>query len=335
MVPHLNEAVLSFQAVAEPTAGDRWRALFEYHWPAYQRWFLSEGIEARQTYLAGLRAMQRYMPELVPTYERLVELAGGGDLVARFLSYYCPPAYLSGCSQAVWPGDEPLLVRNYDYPPTLSDGVILGSRWNGRNVLGMTDGLFGLVDGMNGDGLAVSLTFGGRTIVGDGFGVPIIIRYLLEFCSNTPQAEKALKRIPCHMAYNVTVVDRAGRHLTAHLSPDREVVITDSRVATNHQKQVEWHRHARATATVERERYLLQRLTLHKEPAERFIGAFERPPLYSTAYDRGFGTLYTAAYWPARGQAEYRWPGQVWKHQVDAPDENVRHIRYPMGAVSA
>lgn len=335
MVPNLKEAVLTFQAVAEAEAGERWRALFDYHWPAYRNWFLSEGIEARQTYLASLRALKEFMPEIVPTYERLVELAGGGDLAARFLSYYCPPAYLSGCSQAVWPGNEPLLVRNYDYPPTLADGVILDSCWNGRHVLGMTDGLFGLVDGMNDRGLAVSLTFGGRTVVGDGFGVPIIIRYLLEFCSTTAEASKALQRIPCHMAYNVTVVDRQGRHMTALLSPDRGAIITDSRVATNHQKQVEWHRHARATATVERERYLLQRLTLHQEPANRFIGAFQRPPLYSTAYDRGFGTLYTAAYWPARGEVEYRWPGITWKHRVGAPDENVRHIRYPMGAAGA
>ena len=121
------------------------------------------------------------MPELVPTYERLVELVGGEDLQARFLSFYCPPPYLSGCSQAVWLGDEPLLIRNYDYSPALCDAIILETCWNGRRVLGMSDGLFGLVDGMNENGLAVSLTFGGRTIVGDGFGVPLIIRYVLEW----------------------------------------------------------------------------------------------------------------------------------------------------------
>jgi len=325
---------LTFEAVSEQEPGDRWRALFERNWPAYERWFLSEGIEARQTYLAGLRALKKYMPELVPSYEKLVVLAGGGDLAARFLSFYCPPPYLSGCSQAVWPGDEPMLVRNYDYPPELSDGVIFSSRWNDLWVTGMSDGLFGLVDGMNDAGLAVSLTFGGRTIVGDGFGVPIIIRYILEFCRTTTDAAKALKRIPCHMAYNVTVVDRSNRHLTAYLSPDRGTVITDSRVATNHQEQVEWHKHARATATVERERFLLQRLTLHDEPANRFVGAFMKPPLYSTAFDRGFGTLYTSVYWPARGEIEYRWPGEIWCHAANRLDEGIREIRYPLTAAA-
>jgi len=322
-------ASLSFEAITEEKAGEQWRSLFDRHWPAYKRWFLSEGIEARQTYLAGYRALKKYMPELVPTYEKLVELAGGGDTAARFLSFYCPPAYMSGCSQAIWSGDEPLLVRNYDYSPALCDGVILSTRWNKRWVTGMTDGLFGLVDGMNDSGLAVSLTFGGRTIAGHGFGVPLIIRYILEVCGSAREAARVLKRVPCHMAYNVTVIDKAGKYFTAYLSPDRKTIITDARVATNHQTHVEWHRHARATATVERERFLLQRLALHDEPADRFIRAFEKPPLYSTAFDRGFGTIYTSVYWPARGEIEYRWPGVIWHHEVAKLDEGVHHIRYP------
>ena len=104
----------TFRIVSEPDPGARFRTLFDGHWAAYRDWFLKDGIDARQTFLAGLRAMRQSMPELVPTYETVVELAGGGDLQARFLSFYCPPAYLAGCSQAVWPGDEPLLVKDVD-----------------------------------------------------------------------------------------------------------------------------------------------------------------------------------------------------------------------------
>ena len=103
---------IRFDAVSEAEPGPKWQSLFEQLWPAYSDWFLSEGIAARQTYLAGLRALKAHMPELVPSYEILAELAGGGDLEARFLSFYSPPPYLSGCSQAVWPGNEPMLVRN-------------------------------------------------------------------------------------------------------------------------------------------------------------------------------------------------------------------------------
>jgi hypothetical protein len=42
------------------------------------------------------------MPELVETYERLVELAAGDEIAARCLSLYRPPAFIVGCSQGVW-----------------------------------------------------------------------------------------------------------------------------------------------------------------------------------------------------------------------------------------
>ena len=323
---------LAFSVEQESLPGAQWQAQFARLWPAYHDWFLSGGIDPRQTYLAGLRALKAHMPELVPTYEKLCDLAGGGDLEARFLSSYCPPPYLSGCSQAIWLGGQPILVRNYDYSPDLNDGIIMETCWNGRWVLGMSDCLWGLVDGMNDAGLALSLTFGGRRIVGEGFGVPLILRYILEFCDTMQDAAEALTRIPCHMAYNVTVLDKKGKYFTVLLSPDRDAIITDSRVATNHQERVEWHRHARATATVERERFLLQRLTLHNEPAEKFIGAFLQPPLYSTAFEIGFGTLYTAVYRPSKGVAEYRWPGDICRLKIGASKKAQQSHRYPRSA---
>ncbi len=323
---------LTFTTVSEPQPDAGWRRQFDRLWPAYEEWFLSDGMAARQTYLAGLRALKAHMPELVPSYEVLCELAGGGDLEARFLSFYCPPPYLSGCSQAVWLGRQPILVRNYDYSPALCDGIIMETQWNGRRVIGMSDCLWGLVDGMNDAGLAVSLTFGGRRVVGDGFGVPLILRYVLEVCETAKEAAAALSRIPCHMAYNVTVVDKTGTYFTVMMSPDRDAVVTDSRVATNHQERVEWHRHARATATVERERFLLQRLTLHDEPVKKFIAAFLQPPLYSMAFENGFGTIYTAIYDPAGGVAEYRWPDDVWRLKLGSVKDGKRRVKYPAAA---
>ncbi|MEZ5912153.1 MAG: hypothetical protein R3D84_07960 [Paracoccaceae bacterium] len=38
----------------------------------------------------------------------------------------------------------------------------------------------------------------------------------------------------------------------------------------------------------QRERYLLQRLSLHREPAAKFVRHFLRPPLYSTHFSYGF-----------------------------------------------
>ena len=193
---------LVFDAVQEAEPGPKWRALFHERWPAYRAWYLSEGIEARQTYLACVTALRRHMPELLPVYERLCALAGGSDLSARFLSLYRPPAYITGCSQAVWSSsdgdDEPVLIRNYDYSPHLCDGLILDTRWSGggRRVIAMADCLWGCLDGMNDAGLAVSLSFGGRRVVGDGFGIPVVLRYALEFCATAAEATVVLQRVP-------------------------------------------------------------------------------------------------------------------------------------------
>lgn len=323
---------LTFTASAEDRPGPAWASLFQQLWPAYRRWYLREGIEARPTYLACRRALKAHMPEVLGVYDELCELAGGGDLAARFLSLYRPPAYLSGCSQAIWPGPEPLLVRNYDYSPLAFDAVILRTRWRKRAVMGMSDCLIGLIDGMNDAGLALSLTFGGRRVVGDGFGMPIILRYALEICENVEEAVQVLTRVPTHMAYNVTALDATGRFATLYLSPDREAIVTTLPVATNHQERIDWVQHARATATVERERYILQRLMHRQMPQESFIDAFLRPPLYALGYSHGNGTLYTAAYWPQRLAASYVWPGVEWRLGLDGFIAGTKRLLYPLAA---
>lgn len=323
---------LLFRAVEEDEPGPKWSGLFAQYRQAYLGWWAREGVAVRPTYMEGLKALRHHMPEIVPLYETLVECAGGGDREARFLSFYCPPRYLTGCSQAIWPGAKPLMVRNYDYNPHAVDAVVLKTGWQGRQVMGLSDGLFGLVDGMNEDGLAVSLTFGGRREVGIGFGVPLVLRYVLQTCRTVPEAVRVLERIPSHMSYNVTVLDANRRYATAYLAPDRPTQVTHAAVATNHQERVEWRSHARLTATVERERYLLQRLTLHTEPEKKFIGAFLRPPLYSLAFDRGFGTLYTAAYRPRLGQMQVFWPGRQWTKSFSHFEEDQMTIAYPHGS---
>ena len=55
---------------------------------------------------------------------------------------------------------------------------------------------------------------------------------------------------------------------------------------------------------------------------ERFVAAFLEPPLRSTEYAQGFGTTYTAAYYPTEGRAEYRWPGCTWQQSLDGFEES-------------
>ena len=320
-------ASLAFEALEELQPGPKWAALFARHWPRYRTWFLAEGEDARASYVESLRALREHMPELVPTYERLCELAGGGDLEARFLSMWAPPSYLSACSQGVWRGaGGPVLARNYDYAPERLEGAILHTRWAGRHVIGVSDCVWGLLDGINDAGLAVSLAFGGRRAIGDGFGVPLIVRYLLETCETAEQARTALRRLPYHLAHTLTIVDREGDVVTAYLAPDREIELSPAAVATNHQGRIEWAEHAAATRTVEREQCLVRLLARESTQAGQFLDAFLRPPLYLADYARGMGTLYTAAYRVAEGVAEYCWPGERWPQSFSSFEEGTRVV---------
>ncbi|WP_119390316.1 C45 family autoproteolytic acyltransferase/hydolase [Taklimakanibacter lacteus] len=319
-----------FEAIAEDRPGPKWRAIYDRHWHAYSRWFMRDGMKARPTYLASLRAIRRHMPELVPAYEAVAEAAGGGDLEARFLAMWCPPMYVGGCSQAILTGAEPAIIRNYDYSPKLLEGTWLASRLAGKRVIAMVDCLWGVLDGINEDGLAASLAFGGRTAVADGFGIPIVMRYLLEFASTVAEAVTILRRVPVHMSYTVSLLDRAGHHATVFVAPDRPTEIVDRRIATNHQHEVEWPRHATATRSLERAESLDQSLADNPD-TETMLKAFLRPPAYQTSYGRGYGTLYTAIYRPEDRSAELIWPAARWRQSCASFAEGARTILFAEG----
>jgi predicted choloylglycine hydrolase len=322
---------LLFHAIAEAVPGVKWQAAFRRHWPDYRRWYLSHGGDARHGFAAGRAKLRRHMPELVHTYERLCALTEDEEYAAGLLSLYRPPPFLAGCSQLARIQDRPMLLRNYDFDPARCEGSLLLSAWHGRRVLTMTDCLWGALDGMNESGLAASLAFGGRKVVGDGFGVPLLLRYVLEFCERTQEAVAELSRLPCHMAYNVTLLDRAGDAATVMLSPDRPAIVTRSLVATNHQGTTDWEEHARFTRSVEREQFLETSIAGLEETA--LVAAFLTRPLFATDYNQAFGTLYTAAYWPGDGQMSLRWPGTRLDQSIAAFDEGEYLVRY--GSASA
>lgn len=308
---------LHFAWVREERPGPAWAALLERTWPAYATWFRKEGEGSRPDLATCREALRHHMPELIPIWERLVELAGDDHEVARMLSLWRPTPYLIGCSQAVWSRGEPLLVRNYDYLPNACEGVFLHSAWSGRRTLVASDCLWGVLDGVNEEGLVVSLAFGGRREVGDGFGIPLILRYVLEICATTAEAVDVLERVPSHMTYNVSVLDAAGERAVASVAPDHATRVLDEAVATNHQRGSERTRYDRFTRSVERERYLEQLLASPSLSAGGFVERFLRPPLHSTHYDRAFGTIYTSVYRPARRAVSFLWPGERVEQSID------------------
>lgn len=225
----------TFRAFAEDAPGKTWQQEFNERWPAYRRWFLRFGDRDRPTYLESIRALKKHLPDFLPAYEQMVDLAGGGDRAARFLAQYCPPPLFRGCSQAVYFADESVLVRNYDYSPYIFDGLVMRSRFGERKVVATLDCMSGALDGINSDGLAVSMSFGGRQEFGVGFGIPLVLRYLLEQAGNVSEACTQLMRIPVNGAYNVMLLDRDNRFETVALAPGHEPVRLATQVSTNHQ----------------------------------------------------------------------------------------------------
>jgi predicted choloylglycine hydrolase len=303
---------LQFVALEELKPGSAWAQHCARVAPMYEAWYFADGDGPRPTYLACDTAMRKYMPELVPIWYELVALAGGKDRTARMLSLYQPPAFMAGCSQILWTRNQPALVRNYDYELGRCEGLLLQSAWNGTRVIASVDSLWGALDGMNAHGVAVSLAFGGRKIVGEGFGIPIIVRYVLETCASTAEAVAALTRVPCHMSYSVGVIDRSGKFATVFLNPDRPAQVVHDAVATNHQRTVEWPEHAVITGTTERHAHLVQLLQDPTQSLETAIPRFLAPPLRARDHARRFATLYTAVYRPASGEVELRWPTASW-----------------------
>ncbi len=315
--------VLDMTGVHEKRPGAAWRQLLDATRGSYLSWYASEGWDRRPSLTESREALARYMPELVPMWEHLVRLADDDSDVARMLSLWNPPAFAPGCSQLVTSGAERALLRNYDYDPALFEGVSLSSHWNDRRVIGTSDCLWGLLDGMNDRGLAVSLTFGGLPGTGDGFAIPLVVRYLLEVCDTVDEARRVLDDLPVAASYNLTITDRSGA-VTVFVAPGREPEYFDMPLATNHRGLVPDRPDlARRFRSVERQD-VLRGLDREGRDADAAAERFLSPALRSTDFEGGFGTLYTADYRPDDGEVVYRWPGATWRRTFASSGDEIR-----------
>lgn len=319
---------LTFDAIAEAEAGPKWQARWQRSWPAYEAWFVARGGENGPDRAACLDALAAHMPELVPTHAKLTQLAGGGDRAARFLSAWCPPTYLGGCSLAAVSDDNSVrLVRNYDLSPDLNEGLLLRSEWTGRTVMGMVEFLWGLSDGINADGLSVALAYGGGSQTGEGFGICLILRYVLETCCSVPEAIDVLRKVPSHMAYNLVLADKKGRTASVEMHAGGGLRVRPVAVATNHQHGQQAPDRPAFTRT--RERYAHLEMIMEQAPQPASLAAqFLEGPLFQTNFAAGFGTLFTAEYNPDAPAMTLHWPTGEWVQNLNDFQEGQRVIGY-------
>jgi hypothetical protein len=100
---------------------------------------------------------------------------------------------------------------------------------------------------------------------------------------------------------------------------------------TNHQLCVDWPAHARRSRSIERKDFLTNLLAKRQPSGERVLAAFLAPPLFSTNYAEGFGTVYTTLYRPGERSMALHWRGQPqWKKTIKAFCEDQRTVVYPI-----
>ncbi|MEW1866874.1 C45 family peptidase [Streptomyces caelestis] len=293
----------TFRAIEIGDGDDRWAAHAQALWPRAEEWLTEESRTAEGA--ARARALfATHMPELVPVLERLARRLDrpGGE---TFLTLATLRPFFSGCTQI---GVGGTLLRNYDFAPADCEGTIVSSHLL-RPVIGMQEGAWGLLDGMNDAGLAVSLTFGGRFVHGPGFALPIVLRYLLETCDTVDEAVGALRSLPIAIPQNVTLVD-SEKAVTVFVGPDMPLTGAPDACAANHQ-------HLPVPDDQERFSRTQERLSAVRA-AGGDVAAMLKPPLYQYAYDEGLGTLYTAHYRPAEGRVTYHWPDESWDQSFAA-----------------
>ncbi|MFJ6122860.1 C45 family autoproteolytic acyltransferase/hydolase [Streptomyces sp. NPDC092129] len=239
------------------------------------------------------------MPELVPVLDRLAGQLDRPEAEA-FLTHAALRPFSPSCTQI---GQNGTLLRNYDLPPDQCEGTIVSSCFL-RPVIGMQDVLWGLLDGMNDAGLAVSLTWGGRSVYGPGFAILIVVRYLLETCDTVDEAVGRLRSLPVAVPQNLTLVDPM-KAVTVFVGPDMSPTVAPDACAANHQHLPVTDEQERALRTQERLRAI--------RAAGADVAAMLKPPLYRSVDEQGSRTLYTARYRPGEDRVTYYWPGESWQ----------------------
>lgn len=281
----------TFRAVEVGDGSDgRWATHTQALWPLAEEWMTEEGRTLEGANRAR-KLFETHMPELVPVLDRLSGQLDRPD-GETFLTLAALRPFFSGCTQI---GGNGTLLRNYDFSPDECEGTIVSSHFL-RPVIGMQDAAWGLLDGMNDAGLAVSLTFGGRFVHGPGFAILIVLRYLLETCDTVDEAVGRLRSLPIAIPQNVTLVD-SEQAVTVFVGPDIAMTEAADACAANHQHEPVPEEQERFSRTQERLKAV--------RAAGTEVAAMLRPPLYQSAYDEGLGTVYTARYRPSEGRVTY------------------------------
>lgn len=255
--------------------------------------------------------MRRYFPDL---YRELLTFAGNSayseDEVFSFAGSHFA---IGGCTILIRSGDHPLLARNYDWSPTLTDGILASHEGLNHRIasLSMTASVFGALSGINEKGLAIAITgINSKKNYSNlaGLSMPIIVRGVLETAVNVQSAIDILMRVPHTTPAGYALADKSGNIAVVEVSPPRVVVRENhsSRgflIATNHfQKLSNDAEGVHVMPNSERRNKVVAHFQSRKPDAPyrdvlSFMGRVRQGPAMDN-YSMMLGTLWTIIYLP-------------------------------------
>ena len=189
------------------------------------------------------RELERVFPEVLEEIRGFAEgcHATYEDMMAFMLSVGAFKVQPMCSVFAAINGSDVVFGRNYDFyysfkKFTESYLTIPKDRYMS---IGHSDIFIGREDGVNEKGLAIAMTGVEDIIIKPGVNFPLMVRYVLDKCTNVEEAAKALSSVHFSSSSNYLLADRSGGLAVVEASPDKTLVRhpkngEDSIVCTNH-----------------------------------------------------------------------------------------------------
>ena len=185
--------------------------------------------------------LQKYFPEILTEIETFAQVYGmpADEALAIAGAHFA----IGGCSIYLTSLPFPLMARNYDWAPTMADGIIPSYESTpGRYAsIGMSGAFFGNLSGINDRGLAIAITgiFGEISFPDNGgISMPIIVRGVLDKATDVQSATDLLTHIPHTTPCTYALIDKTGSMAVVEVSANNIKVRKNSSVnyltATNH-----------------------------------------------------------------------------------------------------
>lgn len=113
-----------------------------------------------------------------------------------------------------------LVGRSYEWSPYDELNLIILKENNFPAQIGFSLFLFGRFDGINENGLTITMSSCeyGQPSFGYGIWFPLVLRIILDNCSTTDEAVYLLKQIPIRCSSNILIADQKGNAVIAEIA---------------------------------------------------------------------------------------------------------------------